>query len=80
MLPQFLSPYLPKLLEIVLHPSLHEKSQAGEAHESTQAVLNAIAKGINPRVLLQPLFAQFSSAVKNGKNVSCLCLTGYDAL
>ncbi|KAI9261063.1 hypothetical protein BY458DRAFT_557445 [Sporodiniella umbellata] len=71
-LPHFVSPYLPKLLAGLLNPSIYVSDAAQTQKSAIEAkgksVLNAIATHVPPRVLLNPLFSYYETAVKQGKN------------
>ncbi|KAG0164360.1 HEAT repeat-containing protein 1 [Apophysomyces sp. BC1034] len=71
-LPHFVSPYLPKMLSGLLHPSTYvydaADSQKAMVKDKVAAVISGIASNVPPRVLLNPVFACYASAVKNGKD------------
>ncbi|KAI8359067.1 hypothetical protein EDC96DRAFT_609191 [Choanephora cucurbitarum] len=70
-LPHFISPYINKILNGLLHPSIHnfDPSQTQKATIESKAVsvLTQLATNVAPRVLLTPVFAFYDTAVKNGK-------------
>ncbi|KAG1143849.1 hypothetical protein G6F37_000325 [Rhizopus arrhizus] len=71
-LPHFISPYIIKLLSGLLNPSIYafDAAQAQKAviEAKSKNVLSLIATNVPPRVLLNPLFSYFETALKNGKN------------
>ncbi|CDS10813.1 hypothetical protein LRAMOSA11299 [Lichtheimia ramosa] len=70
-LPHFMSPYLPKLLDSLLSPSIHEHDendmQRTLAEQKATEVLTTMATSIPPRVLLTPVFACYETVVKYGR-------------
>ncbi|KAI7901693.1 uncharacterized protein BX663DRAFT_562160 [Cokeromyces recurvatus] len=70
-LPHFISPYITKLLNGLLHPSIfvYEAGHTQKATIESKAthVLSQMATLISPRVLLTPIFNFYETAVKNGK-------------
>ncbi|KAI8390372.1 hypothetical protein BD560DRAFT_362243 [Blakeslea trispora] len=69
-LPHFISPYITKILNGLLHPSIYnfDASQTQKATIESKAVhvLSQLATNVSPRVLLTPVFAFYDTAVKNG--------------
>ncbi|CAO3587277.1 unnamed protein product [Absidia cylindrospora] len=69
-LPHFLSPYLPKLLDGLLHNSIYDYDvtvdQRAITHTKVQNVLSEMASNVPPRVLLGPVFGFYEKAVANG--------------
>lgn len=80
-LPHFMSPYLPKLLDSLLSPSIHEHDendmQRTLAEQKATEVLTTMATSIPPRVLLTPVFACYETVVKYGRKVSMIYLHIY---
>jgi hypothetical protein len=72
-LPHFLSPYLPKLLDGLLHKSVYEYDDSVEqrviTHTKVKNVLSEMASNVPPRVLLAPVFGFYEKAVANGTKV-----------
>jgi U3 small nucleolar RNA-associated protein 10 len=70
-LPHFVSPYITKMLDGLLHPSIYNfdaaHTQKVWIESKTRAVLSQLASNVSPRVLLGPVFAFYETAIKNGK-------------
>jgi hypothetical protein len=75
-LPHFLSPYLPKLLDGLLNKSIYDHDGTDDQRSLSQSkvenVLSEMATNVPPRVLLTPVFGHFDKAVANGTKVKCL--------
>ncbi|KAF9401164.1 HEAT repeat-containing protein 1 [Mortierella sp. AD011] len=71
-LPQFVSPYVTKILASTLHPVLagYEGSDASKLQilEKNKRLLTEMAHHIQPRVLLPPVLGYYETAVKDGKD------------
>ncbi|KAI9005428.1 hypothetical protein CLU79DRAFT_841105 [Phycomyces nitens] len=72
-LPHFISPYLPKILNNLLHPSIYTSdetnaTQKSLAKEKVMSVLHEIATNVPARTLFTPVFASYPTAIKNGKD------------
>ncbi|KAF8975950.1 HEAT repeat-containing protein 1 [Entomortierella lignicola] len=71
-LPQFVSPYVTKILAGTLHPVLagYEGSDASKLQilENNRRLLTEMALHIQPRVLLPPVLGYYETAVKDGKD------------
>ncbi|KAI8334013.1 hypothetical protein BC941DRAFT_473243 [Chlamydoabsidia padenii] len=69
-LPHFLSPYLPKLLDGLLNESIYNFDAADDQRSvsltKVENVLSEMATNVPPRVLLAPVFGHFDKAVANG--------------
>ncbi|KAI8974658.1 hypothetical protein BDB01DRAFT_853710 [Pilobolus umbonatus] len=70
-LPHFISPYLNQLLSGLFHPSIYNYDSALTQRQTIETkattVLTEIAHHVPPRVLLNPVFSFYETAVKNGK-------------
>ncbi|KAG0048658.1 HEAT repeat-containing protein 1 [Gryganskiella cystojenkinii] len=71
-LPQFVSPYVTKVLAGTLHPVLagYEGSDASKLQilEKNKVLLTEMASNIQPRILLPPMLGYYETAVKDGKD------------
>ncbi|KAF9103403.1 HEAT repeat-containing protein 1 [Mortierella sp. AM989] len=71
-LPQFVSPYVTKILASTLHPVLagYEGSDASKLQilEKNKRLLTEMAHHIQPRILLPPVLGYYETAVKDGKD------------
>ncbi|KAK9703316.1 snoRNA-binding rRNA-processing protein utp10 [Basidiobolus ranarum] len=70
-LPQFLSPYVQRMLACALQPSLNtleEDDKERKVLEKAQSVLSEMATKIPARILLPQVYQYLESAIKNGKN------------
>ncbi|KAG0209950.1 HEAT repeat-containing protein 1 [Mortierella sp. GBA30] len=78
-LPQFVSPYVTKILAGTLHPVLagYEGKDASKVQilEKNKMLLAEMAVHIQPRILLPPVLGYYETAVKDGKD-SLLALLG----
>ncbi|CEG73094.1 hypothetical protein RMATCC62417_08539 [Rhizopus microsporus] len=78
-LPHFISPYISKLLNGLLHPSIYTFDAAHTQRAAIEAksknVLSLLATNVPPRILLNPLFDYFGTVVKNGKNATLTLCT-----
>lgn len=78
-LPHFISPYISKLLNGLLHPSIYTfdaaHTQRAAIEAKSKSVLSLLATNVPPRVLLNPLFDYFGTVVKNGKNATLTLCT-----
>ncbi|KAI9091868.1 hypothetical protein DFS34DRAFT_718021 [Phlyctochytrium arcticum] len=80
--PQFLSPYVSKILGHALHPSLHVATTsattidplARRAVEKASALLSILATSIPPRVLLPALFSHVSVILPSANRAPILAL------
>ncbi|KAI8973417.1 hypothetical protein BDF20DRAFT_837366 [Mycotypha africana] len=77
-LPHFISPYITKMLNGLLHSSVYvydaSQSQRAAIEQKALGVLSQMATTVSPRVLLNPLFGFYEIAVKNGtKSILALC-------
>lgn len=72
-LPHFVSPYITKILEAAMHPSVtsYEGSdvQKSQVLDKSKSLLSGLAVKVQPRLLLPPLFTYFDTAVSQGKGV-----------
>ncbi|KAF9190434.1 HEAT repeat-containing protein 1 [Haplosporangium sp. Z 767] len=71
-LPQFVSPYVTKILASTLHPVLagYEGSDASKLQilDKNKMLLTEMAHHIQPRILLPPVLGYYETAVKDGKD------------
>ncbi|KAF8933369.1 HEAT repeat-containing protein 1 [Dissophora ornata] len=71
-LPQFVSPYVTKILASTLHPVLagYGGNDASKLQiiEKNKKLLAEMAVHIQPRILLPPVLGYYETAVKDGKN------------
>jgi U3 small nucleolar RNA-associated protein 10 len=71
-LPQFVSPYVTKILAGTLHPVLagYEGSDTSKLQilDKNKVLLSGMATNIQPRVLLPPMLGYYETAVKDGKD------------
>ncbi|KAG0325600.1 HEAT repeat-containing protein 1 [Dissophora globulifera] len=71
-LPQFVSPYVTKILASTLHPVLagYEGSDSSKLQilEKNKTLLTEMAVHIQPRILLPPVLGYYETAVKDGKD------------
>ncbi|PHZ08573.1 uncharacterized protein RHIMIDRAFT_241584 [Rhizopus microsporus ATCC 52813] len=78
-LPHFISPYISKLLNGLLHPSIYTfdvaHTQRAAIEAKSKNVLSLLATNVPPRILLNPLFGYFGTVVKNGKNATLTLCT-----
>ncbi|KAL7317698.1 snoRNA-binding rRNA-processing protein utp10 [Mucor circinelloides] len=77
-LPHFVSPYITKMLNGLLNPSIYTydaaHSQKALIEAKATAVLSQLATSVAPRVLLTPVFSFFETAIQNGtKSTLALC-------
>ena len=72
-LPHFMSPYISKMLTALLASSIYEHDNEDPqmllVENKVTEVLSAIATKVPPRVLLNPVFACYESAMAQGKKV-----------
>ncbi|KAJ3046926.1 HEAT repeat-containing protein 1, partial [Rhizophlyctis rosea] len=70
-LPQFVSPYIPTIVELTLHPSLQRLPDATGAVtrtvEKSNDLLTSLAQKVAPRVVLPAIFNHLKTALSNGK-------------
>ncbi|KYQ91935.1 U3 snoRNP protein [Tieghemostelium lacteum] len=75
-IPKFLSPYLPQLLNALLHPRLNNTltPMATKIHQQVKRLLTLITKNIEFRLLLPSMFSAYEFAVVSENDQSIISL------
>ncbi|KAN0041914.1 hypothetical protein ACTFIV_004468 [Dictyostelium citrinum] len=72
---KFLSPYLPQLLNALLHPRLTSNSLlSGKLFAQVKRLLNILTKNVEFRLLLPAMFSAYEFAVQSENDQSLICL------
>ncbi|KAJ3288341.1 HEAT repeat-containing protein 1 [Borealophlyctis nickersoniae] len=70
-LPKFISPYVPTIVELCLHPTLQQQPEQQAANrrsvDKANDLLSLLARKVAPRILLPAIFGHLKTALGHGK-------------
>ncbi|GAM27014.1 hypothetical protein SAMD00019534_101890 [Acytostelium subglobosum LB1] len=73
-IPKFLSPYLPQMLNALLHPRLTSTNATGKVYTQVKKILTLLTKNVEFRLLLPALASAYEFAVVSENDQSVICL------